>query len=81
MVRRCRLEIDADILSIAQGGARKTAIVYKANLNFKIVKGYLARLLQTERLRQEGKFYHTTPQGLDFILHVEALRSPLKCQL
>lgn len=75
MERRCRLEVEADILSVARGGARKTAIVYQANLNFKIVKGYLKRLLQEERLTHDGKFYHTTPQGLDFIGHVEAIRS------
>jgi len=73
--RRCRLEVEADILTVAQGGARKTAIVYKANLNFKIVKRYLARLLQEGRLKQAGKFYHTTPQGLDFLGHIEAIRS------
>lgn len=74
MEKRCRLEIAGDILDIARVGARKTAIVYKANLNFKIVKRYLERLLRTGNLRQEGPFYFTTPKGLDFLGHVEAIR-------
>jgi len=73
--KRCRIEVEADILSVARDGARKTAIVYQANLNFNIVKRYLARLLQAGRLTQAGQFYHTTPQGLDFLGHVEAIRS------
>lgn len=74
MERRCRYEVEADILSVARDGARKTAIVYQANLNFNIVKRYLARLLKTERIRQDGKFYYTTPRGTEFIRHVEGLR-------
>ena len=42
MVRkRSEIEILADILRVAESGARKSHIVYKANLNFKIVEGYL----------------------------------------
>ncbi|EMR73165.1 hypothetical protein MCGE09_00002, partial [Thaumarchaeota archaeon SCGC AB-539-E09] len=32
-------------LKVAQTGAKKTQIVYQANLNFKIVKKYLNRLI------------------------------------
>jgi predicted transcriptional regulator len=39
-MRRNDLEICADILRVARRGAKKTQIVYEANLNFKIVKKY-----------------------------------------
>jgi len=43
--RRERLEIMAEILEIAShGGATKTSIVYKANLNFTLVQRYLDHL-------------------------------------
>ena len=75
MRRRNNLEIDADILRIAKDGARKTWIVYGANLNFNIIKGYLKGLLQAGRLRQAGPFYYTTEKGQDLISHVEAITS------
>ena len=43
-MKRNNLDICADILRVSRGGAKKTHIVYRANLNFKIVKGYLTRL-------------------------------------
>mgnify|MGYP001144110336 CR=1 FL=1 len=39
--RRNNLEITADILRIAKDGAKKTQIVYGANLNFKLLHQYL----------------------------------------
>jgi len=46
-LRRNDLDICADILKVAKTGAKKTQIVYQANLNFKIVKKYLQRLIAT----------------------------------
>ena len=42
--RRSRVEIIAEILRIAKRGAKKTRIVYGANLNFKMLDNYLQRL-------------------------------------
>ena len=39
--KRSSYEISADILKVALRGAKKSHIVYQANLNFSIVKGYL----------------------------------------
>ena len=72
--RRDRYEVEADILRVAQGGAKKTWIVYKANLNFSIIKRYLAELIGDEKLTQSGKLYHTTEKGQEHIRLVEALR-------
>ncbi|MCK5626233.1 hypothetical protein KAI11_05190, partial [Candidatus Bathyarchaeota archaeon] len=38
--RRSDLEISADILKVALHGAKKSHIVYRANLNFEVVKKY-----------------------------------------
>jgi len=79
-VRRNDLDICADILQVARAGAKKTRIVYQANLNFKIVKGYLQRLIANGMLdpSPEGRLYMTTSVGVDFIERYRALVSPLK---
>lgn len=42
---RSRIDIIADILHVAVGGARKTQIMYSCNLSFKQLQSYLALLL------------------------------------
>lgn len=71
--RRDRTEVTADMLRVAKGGALKTALVYGANLNFEIVKGYLARLLKRGLLEHVPPRYYTTPIGEEFIQLQESL--------
>ncbi|GAH76373.1 unnamed protein product [marine sediment metagenome] len=71
--RRNNLDICADILRIAQGGARKTKIVYGANLNFKIIKGYLKELIQSELLLHDPPNYYATPKGVTYLTKFEQL--------
>jgi len=79
-MRRNDLDICADILKVAQTGAKKTQIVYQANLNFKIVKKYLERLISNGLLdaQQESRFYLTTARGYDFLEQYKDLILPLK---
>jgi predicted transcriptional regulator len=79
-LRRNDLDICADILQVAKAGAKKTQIVYQANLNFKIVKGYLQRLMDNGMLdpSQEGRLFVTTSAGVDFLERYRALVNPLK---
>jgi predicted transcriptional regulator len=79
-MRRNDLDICADILKVAQTGAKKTRIVYQANLNFKIVKKYLDRLIDNGLLDPQGesKYYLTTPRGYDFLEQYKELILPLK---
>ena len=42
---RNRLRIIADMLSIVKNGARKTRIMYQANLSYKVLSRYLADVL------------------------------------
>ncbi len=67
MKRRNEIDICADILRITKGGARKTRIVYGANLNFKIVKRYLSRLMEPGLLVFRDEIYSTTEIGLKFL--------------
>lgn len=79
-MRRNDLDICADILKVAQTGAKKTQIVYQANLNFKIVKKYLSRRIEKGFLdpANDRRYYTTTSRGVDFIDRYGALVTPLK---
>ncbi len=67
MVRRDKLEIISRILDICTGGANKTKIVYKANLNFKSVSLYLDMLIKNSLIyvneTNPGIIYKTTEKG------------------
>jgi len=65
--RRGKLEIIADVLSVAREGAKKTQIVYKANLNFKIVGEYLSYLAGKGLIEHTIKEYTTTEKGEKFL--------------
>jgi predicted transcriptional regulator len=66
-VRRNDLDICADILQVARVGAKKTHLVYKANLNFEIVKKYLSRLSENRLISSENGHYITTEEGVKFL--------------
>lgn len=67
-MRRDKIEIFADILKAAQNGAKKTHIVYKANLNFSTLKNHIKRLIEKDLLMQiEGGRYMTTRKGDEFL--------------
>ena len=77
-MRRSGLDICADILEIARMGAKKTHIVYKANLNFRIVERYLRWLMERGLLRKKGeRLYVTTEEGLRFLQRYKELVNPL----
>jgi len=77
MARRNDLDICAEILQVARAGAKKTQIVYQANLNFKIVEKYLKRLTDGGLLQSKGKFYFTTPKGVSFLEQFRILVEPI----
>ena len=73
MGRRNNLDICTDILLTARGGVNKTRIVYQANLNFKIAKDYLRRLIDRGHLQKSDNIFITTPKGVQFIEQYTAL--------
>jgi predicted transcriptional regulator len=77
-MRRNSTDISVQILKIAQKGAKKSHIVYRANLNFEIVKKYL-RTLHTSGLlaapSTTDRIFLTTPKGAEYIHQYENLHS------
>ncbi len=70
MVRyRRRLDIIADVLEVAKGGARKTKIMYGANLSYTLLTRYLKHVMDTGLVRREdGSIFKLTEKGASFLL-------------
>ncbi len=70
---RGRLDIIADILNAASKNARKTQIMYKANLSYKVLQKYLTEVANAQLISYEDKkqYYSLTDKGRDFLLVYE----------
>jgi len=65
---RDRLQIIADILAVVRGGARKTHIMYQANLSFTLLKRYLGEVLEAGLAWcDKENHYQITQRGRDFL--------------
>jgi predicted transcriptional regulator len=72
--RRSNVDIIADILRIARKGAKKTRIVYGANLNFKLLNEYLERLREAGLITNDSErrgVLKTTDKGRKYLQHYE----------
>lgn len=66
---RSRMDIVADMLHVAQDGAIKTRIMYKAFLSYPQLKEYLGLMTDgglLDHSEEEGKYY-TTEKGRRFL--------------
>ena len=75
--RRNMIEISSEILSAAIEDISKTAIVYRANLNFKRAEKYLDKLLELGLMTVSEKSalkYKTAKKGRDFLIAYENLK-------
>ena len=79
LANRTRIEILASILKVAQGGALKTHIMYKANLSHKQLTKYLQFVIGNQLLQEisdpeEGnRLYQVTEKGIQFLKDYERL--------
>ena len=65
---RDRLQIIADILSVVRDGAKKTHVMYQANLSFTLLKRYLAEVLEAGLVRCDDEDgYRLTGRGRSFL--------------
>ena len=64
---RDRLRIIADILIAADGRARKTKIMYGANLSHSLLEKYLDETIMIGFLRADGNEYEVTERGKVFL--------------
>ena len=71
-MKRDKLEIIKSILLICKSDAKKTEIVYKTNLNFKIAEGYLMRLIDREMILKEGRFFKITSKGSELLSNLQS---------
>jgi len=81
--KRSDIEISAAILQVARNGAKKSHIIYKANLNFKIGKKYLDRLITSGLLRGpkgESRVFRTTEKGADYINYFKGFKEYMNLQ-
>jgi predicted transcriptional regulator len=80
--KRDRLAILAEILEIALYGAKKTQIIYQANLSFKRTQRYLRLMEQTKLITKifgtKGMIYKTTQKGVAFMIRYLELKFMLQ---
>ena len=78
--KRSEMEMAADILQVAKNGAKKSHIVYKANLNSTVVEKYLDSLKLSGLIigpQAERHLFNTTEKGLKYLNHFEGLEKYL----
>ena len=73
-MRRNNIDISAELLSVAKGGAKKTHLVYKTNLNFVLLKKYLVRLTDNGLLESMNGRFFTTDKGVRFLDQYEVMK-------
>lgn len=74
-MRRSNLDIYSDILNVSTNGAKKTQIVYKANLNFNIAKKHIGALMEKGFVEKNSRMYFTTERGKNFMESYRQLKS------
>ncbi len=74
MKRRSKFDIVIAILDVVSGGATKTKIVYKANLNFNLATKYLDLLLEKGLVRTDSSRYEITGEGKTFLEKAKELQ-------
>jgi len=79
VANRTRIEILASILKVAQKGALKTHIMYKANLSHKQLTKYLQFVMSNALLQEindpeDGtRYFRVTEKGIQFLKDYERL--------
>ena len=71
-MQRDKLEIARNILFVCKNGAKKTEIVYKANLNFKSAGAYLDWLVNRKMITKEGDSFKTTANGDELLSNLQS---------
>jgi len=62
------LQIVADILAITSRGAKKTRIMYQANLSYKLLCRYLGEVMEAGLVGlDDGDLYVLTSKGKEFL--------------
>jgi predicted transcriptional regulator len=82
--KRGKFSIIADMLEVADGGAGKTQIMYRANLSFRQLEKYLRLMLEIDLLDETSnngrKIYGATHKGITFLQRYYAIKELLKTE-
>ena len=77
---RNRLQIIAEILEIVRNGAKKTHIMYRANLSYKLVCKYLNDVVECGLARiDKADRYVVAPRGEKFLRRFEEPACSIDC--
>jgi predicted transcriptional regulator len=74
---RSRLDIMADVIKITITGAKKTQIMFKANLSYKLLQIYMRTLLDEGLISQSDGKYVATDRGKEFLETYQKLVYPV----
>lgn len=72
---RRKVEIIADILNAVGRGAKKTRIMYIANLSYNLLEKYLKKTIEAGLMGFQGDFYRVTEKGRIFLERYERFSS------
>ncbi len=75
--KRCKEEIISQILEICCQGVHKTAIVYKANLNFRTINPYIELLSNKGLIEVDQGSYTITSRGIDTLRSMKLVQAEL----
>ncbi len=79
-LKRSRETVIADILEFCIGGACKTTIVYKTNMNFRIATIYLDKLINIGLLQivnGDKTIYKTTERGREVLRGLKCIQKEI----
>jgi len=75
MQYRHRFDILADVLKATGSGAKKTRIMFLANLSYALLKRYLEEAVSLGFLQRSAEEFLVTPRGEEFLSLYNTLRS------
>ena len=66
---RSRFDIIADMLNVASARAKKTQIMYQANLSYRLLQKYLGEVKRSSLVvyERKGRVYVLTDKGREFL--------------
>jgi len=75
MQYRHRFDILADVVRVAGPGAKKTRIMFLANLSYALLQRYLEEAVSLGFLQTNAEMFLATPKGEEFLAKYNAFKS------
>jgi predicted transcriptional regulator len=83
MQNRQKDEMIRDILTVSNGGATITQIMFKAYMSHAQAKSYIGELIEKEFLKHDPieRKYHTAPRGIEYLQAAEKISEMLSVSI